>query len=378
MNDKALALTVSEANLPGASCAIVGPDGLQYSRSFSDPGDAEKIPIGIDTPCQIASMTKAMVSVCAMQLVEQNTIALDDQVADVLPQLANPDVLDGFDDDGAPKFRKANKAISWRHLLTHTSGLGYIFVQSEILRYFTHVGMPAPGSLKGIEMPLLFDPGEKWEYGVSTDWLGLAIEAVTGRKLRDHMKDTLFDPLGLTQTAFLDAPPDGLAGVFMRAGPDALAEVPIFINAGEYDSGGGGLVSTVQDYARFIQAILRGGELDGQRILQTETMTLMGTNQIGDLRAGHMTSSMPELAGAFDAMPDQHTGWGLGFLLNPETGPDGRAPGSMAWAGIFNSYYWIDPASRKGGLFFTQLSPFGDERALKVFSALERMAYDKS
>ena len=149
----------------------------------------------------------------------------------------------------------------------------------------------------------------------------------------------------------------------------------MFLGGGEFDAGGGGLTSTAPDYARFVQMMLRGGELGGNRLLQADTVAEMARNQVAPLRAGAMGSAMPALAQPYDTFPDQHTGWGLGFLINPETGPHGRSPGSLAWAGIFNSYYWIDPVAGVGGVFMSQLAPFGDAGALACFGALEQLAY---
>ena len=366
---------VAEAKLPGAAAMLVDSDGTLFSHATGKASTATGAEMTVDTPCQIASMTKALVSVAAMQLVEQGKLALDAPIGTLLPDLAEPDILTGFDDAGAPQTRKASKPVTLRHLLTHTAGLGYFFVQPEILRYYMHVGVPVPGERKGVEMPLMFEPGERWEYSVATDWVGFAVEAASGMRLRDYLTQHVLQPLGMTSTAFHDAPPEGLASVHIRK-PDGGFEIsPMFITNAEFDSGGGGLVSTASDYARFLRAMLRGGELDGNRILSEATVTDMGTNQIGDLRAGFMNSSMPDFAPPFDNFPDMHTGWGLGFLLNPEPGPNGRAPGSMAWAGIFNSYYWIDRSSDKAGVFVTQMSPFGDPGALDAFGALERLAY---
>jgi CubicO group peptidase (beta-lactamase class C family) len=176
-------------------------------------------------------------------------------------------------------------------------------------------------------------------------------------------------------TGFCDALPDGAARVHARQSGGGFAIQPMFLGGGEFDAGGGGLVSTAPDYARFVRAMLRGGELDGNRVLRAETVAEMARNQVAPLRAGAMGSAMPQLAQPYDTFPDQHTGWGLGFLINPEQGPNGRSPGSLAWAGIFNSYYWIDPAKGVGGVFMSQLAPFGDPGALACFGALERMAY---
>ena len=367
---------VEAADLPGAAAILVNKEGQVFSHAVGSANAATGMPMKTDTKCQIASMTKALVSVAAMQLVEQGKLDLDKPIGSLLPELAEPKILTSFDDAGVPQLRKATKPVSLRHLLTHTAGLGYFFVQSDILRYFVHAGIPQPGERKAVEMPLMFEPGERWEYSVATDWVGFAVEAASGMRLRDYLQAQVLEPLGMHSTAFHDAPTEGLAGVHARRPEGGFEISPMFLGNANFDSGGGGLVSTAEDYARFLRAMLRSGELDGARILGAKTVAEMGRNQIGDLRAGYMASSMPELAGAFDNFPDMHTGWGLGFLLNPDPGPNGRAPGSMAWAGIFNSYYWIDPSSGLAGVFITQMSPFGDPGALDAFGALERMAYN--
>lgn len=374
-DDSRLEAAFAAANLPGAAFAIVDRDGTRYSRALGTADVTTGRAMEQATPCQIASMTKALVSVGAMQLVEQGRLELDAPIGDVLPELADAQVLTGFGADGKPVTRAAARPITLRHLLTHTSGLGYAFVHPEILQYYTATGMPAAGTLDSIRMPLMFDPGERWEYGVSTDWVGQAIEAVTGARLGDYLAAHVFAPLGMTDTGFPPALPEEAARVHVRGEDGTLATIPLYIGGGAFDSGGGGLVSTMPDYARFVRAMLRGGELDGARVLREETVAEMGRNQVAPLRAGYMGSAMPHLAPPYDTFPDQHTGWGLGFLINPEPGPAGRAPGSMAWAGIFNSYYWIDPTNGLAGVMMAQLSPFGDPGALGVFAELERMAY---
>ncbi|MCC6926736.1 serine hydrolase domain-containing protein [Novosphingobium sp.] len=365
----------AEARLPCAVGMIVDADGVRFSQALGVTDVDSQSPVSLDTPFQIASMTKALVSVAAMQLVEQGRLGLDSPIGEVLPDLADPQVLTGFDAQGKPQLRAAARPITLRHLLTHTAGLGYFFIHPQVLQYFGAVGMPAPGSLDSIRMPLMFDPGDSWEYSVAIDWAGLAVEAATGRKLGDYMAEHLFAPLGMKGTAFLDTLPAGAAQVHVRNEAGGLKVQPMFIGGGEYHNGGGGLIGTAPDYARFVRAMLRGGELDGQRVLKAETVAEMGRNQIGQLRAGYMGSAMPHLAQPYDTFPDQHTTWGLGFLINPEQGPNGRSPGSLAWAGIFNSYYWIDPVKGLGGVMMSQLSPFGDPGALACFGALERQAY---
>lgn len=365
----------AQSGLPGAVALVADRDGVRFVKAYGHADATTERGMEVDTVFQIASMTKAIVSAGAMQLVEAGRVDLDAPVDDLLPQLANPQVLTGFSDSGAPQLRPASRPITLRHLLTHTAGLGYFFIRPEVLRYFAATGMPAPGSLASIQMPLLFDPGENWEYSVATDWVGLAIEAVTGQRLGAYLQASLFDPLHMSATAFRDALPDDAARVHARTPDGGFAIQPMFLGGGEFDMGGGGLTSTAQDYARFTRMILRGGELDGQRVLSEASVAAMARNQVAPLRAGYMGSAMPDLAQPYDTFPDQHTGWGLGFLINPDKGPNGRAPGSLAWAGIFNSYYWIDPASGLTGVMMSQLAPFGDAGALGFFGALERAAY---
>ncbi|MEQ1498537.1 MAG: serine hydrolase domain-containing protein [Novosphingobium sp.] len=363
------------ANLPGAVGMIVDRDGVRFSEGHGVTDIASQNPVKVDTQFQIASMTKALVSLAAMQLVEAGKLDLDAPIGAVLPDLADPQVLTGFDGDGKPQLRPAARAITLRHLLTHTAGLGYFFIHPQVLQYFAAVGMPSPGSKASIRMPLMYDPGDSWEYSVATDWVGLAVEAATGCSLGEYMAQHVFAPLGMTRTGFYGALPEGAAQVHTRDESGVLKLQPMFLGGGEFEMGGGGLIGTAPDYARFVRAMLRGGELDGNRVLSAAGVAEMGRNQVAPLRAGYMGSAMPNLAQPYDTFPDQHTGWGLGFLINPETGPNGRSPGSLAWAGIFNSYYWIDPAAGLGGVMMSQLSPFGDPGALACFGALERMAY---
>ncbi|MFM5894378.1 MAG: serine hydrolase domain-containing protein [Novosphingobium sp.] len=365
---------VASAQIPGAVGMIVDPDGVRFARAVGEADATTHAPMREDTLFQIASMTKAVTSVAAMQLVEQGRLSLDADIGAVLPDLANPQVLTGIA-EGKPQLRPANGPITLRHLLTHTAGLGYFFIHPEVLGWFAATGMPEPGSLASIKMPLMFDPGESWEYSVATDWVGQAVEAVTGQTLGDYFAEHVTGPLGMNATAFRAEMPADAAKVHVRAPDGGWTINPAVLGGGEFHMGGGGLSSTAGDYARFVQMLLRGGELDGTRILKAETIAEMTRNQVAPLRAGKMGSAMPELAGPYDTFPDQHTGWGLGFLINPEQGPHGRSPGSLAWAGIFNSYYWFDPAKQVGGVFMSQMAPFGDPGALAAFGALEELAY---
>ncbi len=360
----ALAEALSAAGIPGA-VAMVG-DRARITETIA-------IGHAADAVFQLASMTKAVVSVAAMQLVEAGKLSLDAPIGELLPDLAAPLVITGFGDDGAVQTRASVRPITLRHLLTHTSGLGYDFVHADMARART--APPVPGTLASLRTPLLFDPGDSWAYGISTDWAGLAVEAASGMTLDAYIATHITGPLGMVDTAFgLAAHKSRLVPNMARGADGALAPFPINIGggAGEFLSGGGGLVGTAADYMRFVRMLANGGSLDGVTLLQAETVAAMTRNQIGRLRAGQMPTTMPALSAEVDWFPGMVPGWGLGFLINPEPGPNGRPAGSCGWAGICNTYYWFDPASGQCAVLLMQLLPFGDPGALAVLAAFER------
>ncbi len=378
--DALLSAAVQSGGIAGAA-AFVGNKGgtvSTHTAGLRDP--ANSAAMTADTIFQIASMTKAVTSVAAMQLVERGLLSLDAPLGDLLPDLANPQVIDGFSEDGAVVLRPAACAITLRHLLTHTSGFGYEFMNAAMLRARGPEGSPAPGTKAALLSPLLFDPGERWEYGISTDWAGLAVEAASGMRLNAYFDAEIFGPLGMADTGFFvsDAMAPRRAALQLRGESGALSPFPVEIGGGpsaEILSAGGGLYSSGPDYMRFLRMILNGGSLDGAVLLRPETVADMSRNQIGDIRAGDMESINPMFALKNDPFPAQQTGWGLGFLINPNTGHNGRAAGSLSWAGIANTYYWIDPASDVIGLIMLQHLPFGDPAALDLYAAFERAVY---
>ena len=373
---EALDQVLVDQPVAGAIAMIGNADGVLASAQagLSDPETGT--PMALDGIFQIASMTKAVTSVAAMQLVERGLLSLDEPIDPILPELANPDILTGFDEAGQPIVEPAKKAITLRHLLTHTSGLGYAFTCSDMAKA---QGKVAPASIASITAPLMFEPGTDWLYGVSTDWVGRAVEAASGQTLGAYMQEHIFAPLAMQDTGFAVVPDKtGRRVPLLSRQAEGLVPLPIEIGGGdaaEFQSGGGGLYSTAADYMRFMRMFLNRGALDGARIISADTVAAMSKNQIGALKAGQMESVVPLLANSFDAFPDMHCGWGLGFLINPETGPDGRAAGSLAWAGLSNCYFWIDPASDIAGLVLMQFLPFADAAALRVLAAVESAAY---
>ncbi len=374
-----LAKLIAAAGVPGAVAMIADRDGVRLAEAAGVADPATGRPMALDTLFQIASMTKAIVSVAAMQLVERGLLTLDSPIGDLLPDLAVPMVIDGFDGE-AVRLRPARRPITLRHLLTHTSGLGYDFASADLLKARGPGGPPTFGLLAALKAPLLFDPGDAWEYGMSSDWVGLAVEAASGQRLDAYVAEHITGPLGMSDTMFhLDAArAERLAPLQSRTPDGGLMPFPADIGGGpeaEFLSGGGGLKSSAPDYLRFLRMLLGGGQFEGARILSAETVAEMGCNQIGALRAGAMASTMPLFSHPIDVFPGMDSKWGLGFLLNPDPGPHGRAPASLAWAGIANSYYWVDPASGICGLVMMQFLPFGDPGAQDVYAGVERLAY---
>lgn len=372
-----LAAALAAQGIPGAVAIVGSAGGTGETLVIGDRGDGT--PMTGDTVFQLASMTKAIVSVAAMQLVEKQLLGLDAPLATLLPDLADPRVITGFTEAGTVLTRPATVPITLRHLLTHTSGLGYDFVQAEMAR--ARPAPPVPGTMDSLRTPLLFDPGSGWAYGISTDWVGLAVEAASGQRLDAFVAEHVTGPLGMVDTHFhLDrADKARLVANLARAEDGTLVPFPINIGggAGEFISGGGGMLGTAGDYLRFARMLLNGGSLDGVTILRPESVAEMSRNQIGALRAGIMETTMPALSARVEWFPEMTAGWGLGFLINPEAGADGRAAGSLAWAGICNTYFWIDPASDVAAVLLMQLLPFADPGALAVLSAFERAVYGR-
>ena len=375
----ALETTLAAANVPGAVAVVGNSSGTLAEVAVGTKGPGGP-PLSQDDLFQIASMTKAIASVAAMQLVEQGRLNLDDDLGTLLPQLASPEVLEGFDDEGKPVTRPAAGPITLRQLLTHTSGFGYEFMSAELTQFRQH-NPAAPGSLASLKAPLLADPGTQWIYGISTDWVGLAVEAASGMKLGAWLTRHVTGPLRMNDTtfAFDDAVKSRLTPLHVRTPDGGLMPFPVHFGSGdnaEFQGAGGGLISTARDYLQFCRMFLNRGQLNGARILRPETVTDMASNQV-TMPAGRMTSNLPGFSSDFDLFPMMDCGWGLGFLINPEPGPDGRAAGSLAWAGIANSYYWIDPESDIAAVLCMQHLPFGEPATVEVLRAFERAVYGK-
>jgi methyl acetate hydrolase len=375
--DAILKRACESGKVPGVTVAVGTRDGLIYEAGFGRRALSEDDAMTADTVGWIASMTKAVTAACAMQLVEQGKLTLDGPIADVLPVLAETQVLEGFDASGQPRLRPARRPITLRHLMTHTAGFSYDMWNADIAAYQKARNIPGVVSCqnKALSTPLVFDPGDRWEYGINIDWIGKAVEAVSGEKLGAYMRANLLEPLTMADTGFKLGPSQTArrAAVHVR-GPEGLAATPVVVEQNpEFEMGGGGLYGTVGDYLRFTRMILNGGVLDGARVLKSETVALMSQNAMGAIRCVPMQSVNAGSSNNVEFVAGMQ--WGLSFMINPQPLPTGRSAGSLAWAGLANSYYWIDPAKGVAGVFMTQILPFADKEALPLFQAFETEVY---
>jgi methyl acetate hydrolase len=377
--DELLERACAEDVVPGVVAMVADRDGLLYEAAAGRVSVDDGAPATTDTMFRIASMTKALTSVAALQLLEQGRLALDREVASVIPAFGELQLLEGFDGD-EPRLRELSRQPTIHHLLTHTSGLSYWFSNMDLKKWHDVTGAPSPltGLRKCLDVPLVAEPGERWEYGVNTAWLGLVVEAVTDQPLDVYLAQHVFTPLGMTDATFAPtaAQRERLMEIHDRTPDGGLAPSAIDIfEAPELAFGGEGAYATAGDYMRFLRALLRGGELDGVRILEPETVTLMFTDQLGGLPLPEvMPSAVPELTHEVPSLPFRQ-GFGLGLHLLLEDVPGMRKAGSGDWAGLFNSYYWIDPESGITAAIFTQLLPFFDPQMVETLLQFEQSVY---
>jgi methyl acetate hydrolase len=371
---------VARTTLPGAIVVTTGADGVVEEVCAGTLSVDSHAPVTPRTMFRLMSMSKAFASVAALQLVEGGQLSLEQDVASVLPAFGELQVLDGFDGD-VPRLRPAARPATVTHLLTHTAGHGYGFCNADLLHYRRVAGVPDEfsGLRSGLRAPLIADPGTAWNYGINTDWLGQVIEAVSGQDLASYLREHVFAPLGMSDATF--APTEEqrarLMAVHGRTPDGGLAIVDLDAPIGnpEFWPAGHGSFGTARDYGRFMAALLGDGELDGRRILAPESVEKMFSDHLGGISLPAVVkSALPELSHDIPSAPFAQ-GWGLGLHLFTEDLPGMRRAGSGDWAGLFNSYFWIDRSSGIAAAFLTQVLPFFDAGIVEVIGAIEQTIY---
>ena len=378
--DEVLGTAIERGDVPGVVAMAATRDGVIYQGAFGRRVLPEGAVMTADTVFWIASMTKAVTSTAAMQLVEQGKLALDRPIAGLLPELAAPQVLEGFDAAGEPRLRPARRAITLRHLITHTAGFVYDIWNAEMGRYMERKGVPGIISCQNaaLALPLVFEPGERWDYGISIDWVGKAVERASGQRLGDYFAEHLFGPIGMKDSGFRLTPDRRARLASMHAGGAGEALEPIAFEIPqepEFQMGGGGLYGTAADYLAFQRVFLNQGRADGGQVLRPETVALMAQNAIGELNVRLLKTAQPAYSNDAEFFPGMVKKWGLGFMISTEPVPGGRSAGSLAWAGLGNTYFWIDPGAGVAGIILAQLLPFADRKALALLDAFERAVY---
>jgi methyl acetate hydrolase len=378
--DQVLRQKSDAKEIPGVVAIAATANEVIYQGAYGKRDLSTDQAMTADSVFWIASMTKAITSAAAMQLVELGKLSLDAPIGKVLPDLASPQVFEGFGANGEPRLRPAKTPITLRHLITHTAGFCYDMWNGDMVKYLERTGTPGITSCKNaaLKTPIMSEPGTRWEYGTNIDFVGKAVEAVSGKRLGAYLREHLFTPLGMTDTSFKlgEAQRKRLVGMHARGEDGALAPIPFEVEQDpEFDMGGGGLYGTAGDYIKFTQMILNKGRGNGTQVLRPETVAMMGQNHIGELNMTKMTSAVGFATNDVDLYPGMAKKWGLSFLINTAKTPEGRSPGSLAWAGLANTYYWIDPARDVTGVILMQVLPFADQKCLEAFAGFERGVY---
>ncbi len=374
--DETLRSGIAGRKIPAAVGMVATGSKTLYEGAFGTR-DSSGAPIRTDSIFGIASMTKAITTVAALQLVEQGKVQLEEPVSRHLPQLAKLDVLEGFDPQtGEPRLRPARTQVTLKHLLTHTSGFCYDNWDGDMFKYTSWMqGKTATGKVP----PLMFEPGARWQYGQGVDWTGRLVEAVSGLSLEDYFQAKILGPLEMRDTSYImtAAKFDRLVSVSQRQADGSLKQNPRALpSPPKAFNGGGGLYSTTGDYVRFMQMILgKGRGRNNAQILRAATVESMEVNQIGELSAGKMKSYHPNVSSDVDIQPGFKEKWGLGFLINTTAYAGGRSAGSLAWAGIDNTFYWIDPKRSLCATLMMQFLPFVDKEAVGLLGDFERAVY---
>lgn len=378
--DGILSAAVGRGDVPGVAAMVVDRDAVLYEGSFGERSLGGGVGMTIDTVGAIFSMTKPITAAAAMQMVERGQLDLDAPAREFCEDLADPQVLEGFDGDGAPVLRPARASVTLRNLLTHTSGFVYDLWNADMARYLAVTGTPDPRTCQraAMRVPLMADPGARWEYGIGIDWTGLMIEQVSGMTLGQYFAENLTGPLGMIDTAFAPTMSMGERSAALHARTPDGGLVTIDRSEPEspdFESGGAGLFGTLPDYCRFLRMILNDGELDGVRVLVPETVATMAQNHIGDLRVRLLPTQTPTHSNDAEFFPGSPKSWGLSFQINEEAVSTGRPTGTLMWAGLANSYFWIDRENGVGGCYLSQILPFADQPTLDTYLAFETAVY---
>jgi len=316
-----------------------------------------------------------------MQLVEEGEISLEDPAKEYAPGIDDIQVLEGFDESSEPRTRAPRSDITVEQLMLHTAGFGYDFFNHDLVKYGEKRGVPSvvTATQASLDSALLFDPGERWEYGSNIDWVGKVVEGARGKRLGEVMKERIFEPLGMDSSAFTmtDEMRSRRATMHQRSEDGVLTPLSDFELDPEPEQhmGGHGLYAPVGDYMKFIRMILNDGDGAHGWVLKAETVEAMAQNGLGELKEKLLPGAIPELSNDAEFFPGMPKSWGYTFMINDEDAPTGRPAGELGWAGLPNLYFWIDSKNGLGGFWATQIFPFADPVSFTGYMDFETAVY---
>jgi methyl acetate hydrolase len=374
-------VTTGTPRVAGAVAMVTDRNSTIYQGASGYRDIASKTPASTDDVFALFSMTKPITGTAVLQLFEQGLLDLDAPAADYVEGIGDLQVIDGFDQQGNPILRPPKRPVTTRMLMLHTAGFGYDFFNHTYNRLGQEHGQPSAISAtkESLMTPLLFDPGEGWEYGSNIDWCGQIIEAITGNRLGEVLQSRIFEPLGIRNTTFEpdDALRQRMAQIYTRDPADSsLSPLEMELPAiPEVHMGGHGLYGTIEDYMRFIRMWLNDGAGEFGQVLKPETVKMAVENQLGDRKIPPFTGVIPELSNDAEFFPGQTKSWAMTFMVNDEEAPTGRPANSLAWAGLANLFFWIDRKNGYGGAWATQVFPFGDPVSVGGYLDFETTFY---
>lgn len=367
--------------LPAMAAIVTDREGTLYEKATGVLAVGESAPMSLDTVLTVLSTTKPLVSTAALQLVESGDLDLDAPASRYVPELGEVKVITGFDESGGPVLRDPVREITTRMLLLHTAGFGYDNFNETYMQLVQSGALANAGeaTMAALRAPLLFDPGERWEYGLNLDWVGVLVQRIAGARLADVISERILTPLRMHDTAFVLTPSmwQRLAPVHTRTEDGAAAPIEFVLPQDtEIDMGGHGLYSTAHDYVKFIRAWLNDGEGADGRILKPETVDMASRNGLGDLKVRDLPAVNTFMTTPVDFFyPETSKSWALSFMVTDERTSTGRSPGTLSWAGLASTYFWIDRTAGIGGFWAGNLLPFGDKAAFDAYLAFETAAY---
>ncbi|BDH60697.1 1,4-butanediol diacrylate esterase [Lysinibacillus sp. PLM2] len=376
--DKILRNTVNRAGgAPGVVAIVTDREGNIYEGSAGVRDLNTKTPMTIDSVFSLFSTTKAITGSVLMKLVEEGKVSLEDPVKKYVPEIEEIKVLEGFDTNGEPILREPKTDVTINMLMLHTAGFGYEFFSHEDRKYRESTNTPTllTSTFDSVKSVLLFEPGERWNYGVNIDWVGKVVEAVEGKRLGQVLQEKIFSPLDMTDISFALTPSMEERRATMHTRNQEGTLIPqrdlVIPQPPEMDMGGHGLFASIGEYMKFIRMLLN----DGAGVLESETVTKMAQNGLGELKSGGWITSDTTLSNDGEFFPGVTKSWSYTFQVNEEELPTGRPAGQLMWAGLANLYYWIDRENGIGGFWATQMFPYQDPASYLGYLEFESAVY---